>query len=79
MGLVESYRSFNTNSPNIESVHISVEVGLLIEKMPKLEVAIISPNIIGAHSTEERVEIDSIYRCDQWLINFCLQNSNLTI
>ena len=69
-GLVESYKSFNTNSPNIESVHISVEVGLLIEKIPKLEVAIISPNIIGAHSTEERVEIKSIFRCDQWLINY---------
>ena len=68
--LVKAYRDFNTNNPKIESVHISVEVGLLVEKIPDLEVAIISPNIIGAHSTSERVEIDSINRCDQWLINF---------
>lgn len=68
--LIESYKSFNLNVPRIESVHISVEVGLLVEKIPELDVAIISPNIIGAHSTEERVEIDSIFRCDQWLISY---------
>ena len=68
--LIKSYKELFHNKPKLESVHISVEVGLIKEKIPDLEIAIISPNIIGAHTTKERVEIDSISKCDQWLMSF---------
>lgn len=68
--LIQAYKQINNCNPSIKSVHISVEVGLLKEKISDLEVAIISPNIIGAHSTEEKVEIESINKCDEWLVKF---------
>ncbi len=68
--LIDAYLEFNNEKPNIKSVHIAVEVGLIKEKLNGLDVAIISPNIMGTHSPSERVEIESINRCDRWLFNF---------
>ena len=56
--------------PLITLEHITVEVGFFQEKMPDLQVAIISPKILDAHSTKERVFIESIKFVDQWLIQF---------
>lgn len=56
-------------SPELKSVHITVEVGFFKQKMPNLQIAIISPNIQGAHTTKECVEIASIRRADKWLTN----------
>lgn len=56
--------------PELKSVHITVEVGFFKNKIPNLEIAIISPNIQGAHTTKECVEIASIERADKWLVNF---------
>ena len=54
----------------IEALHITVEVGIIKDKMPDLQVAIISPNIEGAHTTSERVEISSIDRTTKWIEKF---------
>lgn len=54
----------------VTPVHITVELGFFKEKIKDLEVAIISPNIKGAHSTNECVEIASIERTDKWLKDF---------
>lgn len=56
--------------PKLKSVHITVEVGFFKQKMPNLQIAIISPNIQGAHTIKECVEIASIRRADKWLMNF---------
>lgn len=53
----------------LQSVHITVEAGLFKEKMPDVEIAIISPYISGAHTTKEKVKIDSIQLTDEWLEN----------
>ena len=53
-----------------KAVHITVEVGIIKEKMPELQVAIISPNIQGAHTVNERVEIASIERTTKWIEKF---------
>lgn len=66
----ESYYETNNSYPALESLHIAVEVGLIKDKIKDLEVVIISPNIKGAHSTNEMVEIASIEKCDRWLLNF---------
>ncbi len=57
------------SNPSIERVHVTVEVGFFQEKCPLIEIAIISPNIIGAHTPQECVEIDSINRTDKWISN----------
>lgn len=57
-------------NPQLKSLHVTLEVGFFKEKIPNLEIAVISPNIHGAHTTKECVEIASIERTDKWLINF---------
>lgn len=52
---------------DIKSLHITVEAGFFKEKIPELEVAIISPEILNAHTTKECVNIESIHNCDKWL------------
>lgn len=61
---------------NAKSLHITVEAGFFQEKIPELEIAIISPNIKDAHSTNERVSIASINMTDVWLENFIRSFSN---
>jgi len=68
--LIKAYRMVNDKNPTLKSVHIGVEVGFFKDKIKGLDVVIISPKIIGAHSINEKVEIDSIIKCDKWLINY---------
>ena len=57
---------------DIKSVHITVETGFFKEKINGLDVAIISPKILGAHTVNECVSIDSVEKCDRWLKEFLL-------
>lgn len=57
---------------DIKSVHVTVEAGFFKEKIDDLEVAIISPKILGAHTTKECVSIESVKNCDKWLEEFLL-------
>lgn len=61
---------FGECSPMIKPVHICVEAGMLKEKMPDTQVVIISPEILGAHSVNEKVKISSIIEFDNWLFEF---------
>lgn len=56
--------------PILKSVHITLETGFFLSKIPNLQVALIAPNIIGAHTTHEKVELDSIRKTDKWLVEF---------
>ena len=53
-----------------KSLHITVEAGFFQERIPDLEIAIISPNIKDAHSVNERVSIQSISKTYKWLEEF---------
>lgn len=66
----DTYYKINNTYPLVKSLHVAVEVGLIKEKIKDLEVVIISPKIVGAHTPNEKVEIDSIEKCDRWLIKF---------
>lgn len=54
----------------LKSMHIAVEVGFFKEKIPDLQIAIISPNIKGAHTIKECIEIASIERVNNWIFSF---------
>lgn len=56
--------------PQVKTLHITLEVGYFQEKIPNLEIAVISPNIKNAHSTSENIDIKSIAMVDKWLENF---------
>lgn len=59
-----------STSPTISLSHITVEVGFFQEKMPDLQVAIISPKILNAHSIKECVLLNSVEMLDIWLKKF---------
>lgn len=72
--LVKSYKKVTGKEDlQLKSVHITVECGFFKEKIKGLEVAIISPKILGAHTVSERVEMNSVNECDKWLYEM-LQN-----
>ena len=56
--------------PILKSMHITLETGIFQFKKPELQIALISSNIQGAHTINEKVEIESINRTDEWLVNF---------
>ena len=61
----------NLNKYSFEtSLHIGVELGVLQERIKGLDAIIISPTILDAHSTKERVEISSINSTHSWLIEY---------
>lgn len=58
--LVEIYSTLFNKNLNVLNKHISLEAAIFKQKTPNMEIAIISPKILGAHSTKERVFIPSI-------------------
>lgn len=58
--------------PKVVKTHITVECGVFQERIDGLDIAIISPTIIGAHSIKERVEIGSVISTQNWLKKYLL-------
>lgn len=48
-------------------IHAGLECGAIYEKYPDLDIISIGPNIIGAHSTDERLDIKSTKRVYEYL------------
>jgi dipeptidase D len=59
---VEVYRREFSSEPEVKAIHAGLECGLLIEKVPDMDAVSIGPEIRGAHSPEERVQISSVAR-----------------
>lgn len=70
--LVRAYEKIENKTPDLKSVHITVESGFFENKLPGLQVAIISPKILGAHTINEMVDIESVKKCDMWLLETLL-------
>ena len=47
------------NEPKVRAIHAGLECGLFLEKYPWLDMISFGPTILGAHSPDERVEIES--------------------
>ena len=47
-------------SPHVNVVHAGLECGIIGAKYPGLEMVSFGPNILGAHSPEERVQVSSV-------------------
>ena len=48
--------------PSVEAIHAGVECGLFAGKLPELDCVSFGPNIRDIHTTEERLEIASVQR-----------------
>lgn len=56
----ESYRRLFGSAPIIKSIHAGLECGLFLEKYPELDMVSFGPTIRGAHSPDERIEIETV-------------------
>ncbi len=52
--------------PNVKVIHAGLECGIIGAKYPEMEMISFGPNIRGAHSPSERLEIASVK--DFWLL-----------
>lgn len=62
-----AFEKIDKSKLTIKPVHITVETGIFKEKVKELEIAIISPKILNAHTVSECVSLETVERCDKWL------------
>lgn len=60
--LCRVYRRLYQAEPKVVAIHAGVECGLLSAKIPNMDAVSIGPNMKDIHTTEERLEIDSVRR-----------------
>lgn len=56
---VESYSELFGVNPIVRSIHAGLECGLFLEKYPDLDMVSFGPTIRGAHSPDERLDIET--------------------
>jgi dipeptidase D len=56
---VDSYKELFGNEPIVRSIHAGLECGLFLEKYPHLDMVSFGPTILGAHSPDERLDIET--------------------
>jgi dipeptidase D len=61
------YEKLFGEKPELKAIHAGLECGLLIEKVPGMDVVSIGPQIENAHSPEEKVQISSVRKFYQHL------------
>jgi dipeptidase D len=54
------YERLFGEAPGLKAIHAGLECGLLIEKVPGMDVVSIGPQIENAHSPDEKVQISSV-------------------
>ncbi|HPF71194.1 MAG TPA: aminoacyl-histidine dipeptidase [Candidatus Krumholzibacteria bacterium] len=50
------------HDPELLAIHAGLECGLLTEKYPDLDIVSFGPNITGAHSPDEKVQVSSVQK-----------------
>lgn len=54
--------------PKVIAIHAGLECGLFFEKNPKLDMISCGPTILGAHSPDERLEIETVEKWWKFLL-----------
>jgi dipeptidase D len=56
------YRETFDQEPHVNACHAGLECGILGQNYPEMEMISFGPNIVGAHSPDERVQISSVQK-----------------
>ena len=70
---VDSYKKLFGVEPVVRSIHAGLECGLILKKYPNLDMVSFGPTIRGAHSPDERLDIETTGKFWKHLIDV-LQN-----
>lgn len=65
----ESYQTLFGKQPLVRAIHAGLECGLFLEKAPGLDMISFGPTIRGAHSPQERIEIESVQKFWDFLLD----------
>jgi dipeptidase D len=55
----QCFKALHGKEPQVKSIHAGLECGILSGTFPYMEMISFGPNIRGAHSPEERLQISS--------------------
>ncbi len=58
--------------PHIKAIHAGLECGIINERYPDMDMISFGPTIMGAHSPDERVKIDTVKKFWDLLLNVLL-------
>ncbi len=64
----EAYKKLFGTEPKVRAIHAGLECGLFLEKYPHLEMVSFGPTLRGVHSPDERLEISTVEKFWQLLI-----------
>ena len=57
-----AYKHLFKVDPQVKAIHAGLECGLFLEKYPQWDMISIGPTIRGAHSPDEKLDIESTYK-----------------
>lgn len=58
----EKYKALFNEEPHVNAVHAGLECGIIGRNYPNMQMISFGPNIFGAHSPDERVQISSVQK-----------------
>jgi len=67
--VVDSYARLFSVQPVVRSIHAGLECGLFLQKYPQLDMVSFGPTIRGAHSPDERLDIESTQKFWKHLVD----------
>lgn len=62
------YRDLFKTDPEVKAIHAGLECGLFLEKYPDLDMISFGPTIKGAHTPEEKIQIESVSKFWDFLL-----------
>ena len=68
--MVEAYRNLHHEEPVIRAIHAGLECGLIGEKYPELDMVSFGPTLRGVHSPDEKLEIASVQKSWNLILEF---------
>ena len=74
--IAKSFKEITGNEPVIKAIHAGLECGVFSQNIKGADVVSIGPNIYGAHTPEERMDIKSVGETWEWLLKI-LENYNI--
>ena len=63
------YSSLYSKEPEVKAIHAGLECGIIKERYPDMDMISFGPTIMGAHSPDERVQISTVEKFWNLLLN----------
>jgi len=74
LGISEAiYKKLFNTDPEVKAIHAGLECGLFLQKYPDLDMISFGPTIKGAHTPDERINIETVGKFWDFLLEILLQ------